>query len=474
MSFKSYKQLDLVGISKEVLGFWTNSDVFNKSINIRSKSKPFVFYEGPPSANGRPGIHHAMARTIKDIVCRYKTMQGFRVERKAGWDTHGLPVELGVEKELNITKEDIGKKISIEAYNHACREAVMRYTDQWKALTQGIGYWVDMDRPYVTYHSKYIESVWYILKNLYDKDFLYKGFTIQPYSPKAGTGLSSHELNQPGTYKEVKDTSITAQFKLVCDERFDEIFGSDFNNVVYALAWTTTPWTLPSNTALTIGSSIRYALVETINRYTETRIYVLIALDRLGAYLNISPSELEEIQRNHFPLELSDNGSRIAAVFTGAQLVGLRYEQLLPYASPAEDADKAFHIISGDFVTTQDGTGIVHTAPTFGADDMRVAKSAGIPPMLVCDEDGHHVPLVDLQGKFTKHMGEFAGKYVKNEYYNDGEAPVESVDVEIAMKLKREGMAFKIEKYVHTYPHQFMVCKNYRDKGQVDRKQQYN
>jgi isoleucyl-tRNA synthetase len=453
MSFKSYKQLDLVGISKEVLGFWTNSDVFNKSINIRSKSKPFVFYEGPPSANGRPGIHHAMARTIKDIVCRYKTMQGFRVERKAGWDTHGLPVELGVEKELNITKEDIGKKISIEAYNHACREAVMRYTDQWKALTQGIGYWVDMDRPYVTYHSKYIESVWYILKNLYDKDFLYKGFTIQPYSPKAGTGLSSHELNQPGTYKEVKDTSITAQFKLVCDERFDEIFGSDFNNVVYALAWTTTPWTLPSNTALTIGSSIRYALVETINRYTETRIYVLIALDRLGAYLNISPSELEEIQRNHFPLELSDNGSRIAAVFTGAQLVGLRYEQLLPYASPAEDADKAFHIISGDFVTTQDGTGIVHTAPTFGADDMRVAKSAGIPPMLVCDEDGHHVPLVDLQGKFTKHMGEFAGKYVKNEYYNDGEAPVESVDVEIAMKLKREGMAFKIEKYVHTYPH---------------------
>lgn len=448
--FKVWKNLDLPAQAEEALSYWEKEGIFEKSISSRDAEKPFVFYEGPPSANGLPGIHHVMSRTLKDIFCRYKTLQGYRVERKAGWDTHGLPVELGVEKELGITKEDIGKKISITEYNNACRKAVMRYTDIWNDLTRKMGYWVDMDNPYVTYENKYIESVWYLLKVIYDKGLLYKGYTIQPYSPKAGTGLSSHELNMPGTYKDVKDTTIVAQFRAI--KSTNKLLNDIEGNVDF-LAWTTTPWTLPSNTALTVGEKIDYVVVSTFNQYTEEPIKVILAEALVPSVFSGKFKALEAGQSLSYQAGDKSIPYAIVAKMKGSALVGTRYEQLLPYAQPMENADQAFRVIAGDFVTTEDGTGIVHTAPTFGADDMRVAQKAGVPPMLVLGENGNPTPLVDLQGKFVAQMGEFAGRYVKNEYYDEGQAPERSVDVDIAIKLKTEGKAFKVEKYEHTYPH---------------------
>jgi isoleucyl-tRNA synthetase len=450
--FKVWKNLDLPAQAEEALSYWEKEGIFEKSISSRDAEKPFVFYEGPPSANGLPGIHHVMSRTLKDIFCRYKTLQGYRVERKAGWDTHGLPVELGVEKELGITKEDIGKKISITEYNDACRKAVMRYTDIWNDLTRKMGYWVDMENPYVTYENKYIESVWHLLKVIYDKGLLYKGYTIQPYSPKAGTGLSSHELNMPGTYKDVKDTTIVAQFraKKETNPALAKIEGPvDF------LAWTTTPWTLPSNTALTVGEKIDYALVSTFNQYTGEVAQVILAEALIPSVFAGKFQAAEEGESLQYTLGDKSIPYQIMQRMKGAQLVGTRYEQLLPYAQPMDNADQAFRVIAGDFVTTEDGTGIVHTAPTFGADDMRVALDAGVPPLLVPGESflSPPTPLVDKQGKFVAQMGEFAGRYVKNEYYDEGQAPERSVDVDIAIKLKTEGKAFKVEKYEHTYPH---------------------
>ncbi|NLN24540.1 MAG: isoleucine--tRNA ligase [Bacteroidetes bacterium] len=450
--FKEYKQLNLTQIADEILDFWKKERIFQESISIREDAEPFIFFEGPPSANGLPGIHHVMARTIKDIFCRYKTQKGFKVERKAGWDTHGLPIELGVEKELGITKEDIGKKISVEAYNEACKKAVMRYTDVWNNLTEKIGYWVDMDNPYITYEPKYMESVWWLLKEIYNKDLLYKGYTIQPYSPKAGTGLSSHELNQPETYQDVTDTSVVAQFKAI-EETLPE-FLKPYKNIWF-LAWTTTPWTLPSNTALTVGPNIDYVLIKTYNQYTFESIQVILAKKLIATQFTGKYQEVSEENE----IENYDSGAKkipyyIVTEFKGEALVGIRYEQLMEYALPYENPENAFRVISGDFVTTEDGTGIVHTAPTFGADDAKVAKESvpPVPPMLVKDENDNLVPLVDLQGKFRPEMKELAGKYVKNEYYDDGEAPDKSVDVEIAIQLKTENKAFKVEKYVHSYP----------------------
>jgi isoleucyl-tRNA synthetase len=450
--YPEYKQLQLSVIGTEILKYWKENNIFQESITSRQGKPSFTFYEGPPSANGMPGIHHVMARSIKDIFCRYKTLDGYQVNRKAGWDTHGLPVELGVEKELGITKEDIGKTISVEAYNEACKKAVMRYTDVWNDLTEKMGYWVDMEDPYVTYTPKYMETVWWLLKQLWEKDLLYKGYTIQPYSPKAGTGLSSHELNMPGCYKDVTDTSAIAQFPLVRDAKAAAVFGEAIakDDLVYFLAWTTTPWTLPSNTALTVGKSIVYVLVETFNPYTHQPQKVILAKNLLGKYFK------NETENSSFEAYQKDGKNipwRQVWEGLGSDLLELRYEQLLDYAQPYQDADKAFRVIPGDFVTTEDGTGIVHTAPTFGADDAKVAKEAGVPPMLVLDDNGNPVPLVDLQGRFTKHMGDMAGKYVKNEYYAEGEAPEKSADVEISIKLKEANKAFKVEKYVHSYPH---------------------
>ncbi len=441
--YKEYTGLDLPAVGREVQAFWEANNIFEKSISSRDENKPFVFFEGPPSANGLPGIHHVMARTIKDIFCRYKTLKGYRVNRKAGWDTHGLPVELGVEKELGITKEDIGKKISIEDYNKACREAVMKYTDIWNNLTKQMGYWVDMEDPYITYENKYIESVWYLLKKLYSKDLMYKGYTIQPYSPAAGTGLSSHELNQPGCYRDVKDTTVVAMFK---------VQGSKFNveGDVHFLAWTTTPWTLPSNTALAVGPKIEYVLVKTFNQYTHEAIQVILAKPLLAKQFAGKFEESENLEYKEGDKKIP---YKVIQSFVGADLVGIQYEQLLPYALPYENAEKAFRVIPGDFVTTEDGTGIVHIAPTFGADDAKVAKDAGVPGMLVLNADGNPVPVVDLQGKFVAQMGELAGKFVKNEYYPAGQEPEKSVDVEISIKLKTENKAFKVEKYEHSYPH---------------------
>lgn len=451
-NFKEYKQLDLVKLSEGVLADWKQNQIFEKSVSTREGQENFVFYEGPPSANGMPGIHHVMGRAIKDIFCRYQTLKGKQVHRKAGWDTHGLPVELGVEKELGITKEDIGKKISIEDYNKACREAVMRYTDVWNDLTEKMGYWVDLKDPYITYEPKYMESVWWLLKQIYDKDLLYKGYTIQPYSPKAGTGLSSHELNMPGTYKDVTDTTIIAQFKAIKDS---SDFLKGIEGDVYFLAWTTTPWTLPSNTALTVGPKIEYVLVETFNQYTFRPQKVILAKALLNSVFGKNYFESnEESDFENFKEGDKKIPYRILETYKGSDLVGIKYEQLLPWALPFEDSDKAFQVIDGDFVTTEDGTGIVHTAPTFGADDAKAAKEHGVPPMLVLDENQNPVPLVDLQGKFIEQLPEgFGGKYVKNEYYNDGEAPERSVDVEIAIQLKEENKAFKVEKYKHNYPH---------------------
>ena len=457
--FTEYKALDLPKVAEEILQFWKDEAIFDKSITTREGKEPFVFFEGPPSANGLPGIHHVMARSIKDIFCRYKTQKGYQVKRKAGWDTHGLPVELGVEKELGITKEDIGTKISVEEYNEACKNAVMRYTDVWSNLTEQMGYWVNMDEPYITYKSKYMETVWWLLSEIYKKDLIYKGYTIQPYSPKAGTGLSSHELNQPGTYQDVTDTTVTAQFKAVKNEFFKNSVLGEIDEIqdepVYFIAWTTTPWTLPSNTALTVGPKIDYVLVKTYNQYTFEPINIVVAKNLVSKNFN----KKFHLVENEEALKAYTQGDKkipylVLNDFKGKDLVGITYEQLLQYAKPHDHPENAFRIISGDFVTTEDGTGIVHTAPTFGADDALVAKQATpeIPPMLVEDENGNLVPLVDLQGKFRSEMGEFAGKYVKNEYYDAEDAPEKSVDVEIAIKLKEENRAFNVEKYVHSYP----------------------
>ena len=459
--FNEYKNLDLINVAENIAAFWHNNDTFHKSVEIREGHPEFVFYEGPPSANGLPGIHHVMARTIKDIFCRFQTQNGKQVFRKAGWDTHGLPVELGVEKELGITKEDIGKKISVEEYNQACRNAVMRYTDIWNDLTKKIGYWVDLENPYITYEPKYMESVWWLLKQLYNKKLLYKGYTIQPYSPKAGTGLSSHELNQPGTYRDVSDTTIVAQFKV---KNLSPALQSKISNTenLSILAWTTTPWTLPSNTALTVGADIDYVLVKTFNQYTFEPINIILAKALVNKqfgnkYFETSDeAEFSSFQNNHNNDSKKKIPYEILAEFKGSDMVETTYEQLVPWFLPAENPEKAFRVIAGDFVTTEDGTGIVHTAPTFGADDARVAKEAGVPPMLVKDENDNLVPLVDLQGKFIK--GEnvpelFAGKYIKNEYYDNGTAPEKSWDVELAILLKTENKAFKVEKYSHSYPH---------------------
>ena len=418
---------------------WEDGDVFRKSVESRPPERRFVFFEGPPSANGKPGIHHVMARALKDIFCRYRTLKGERVERKAGWDTHGLPVELGVEKALGITKEDIGKGISVEEYNQACRESVMRYTEEWNDLTRKMGYWVDMDAPYVTYEPKYMESVWWLLSQLHEKGLIYKGYTIQPYSPKAGTGLSSHELNQPGAYRDVTDTTVVAQFRLL-EADAGKVRGWAGDGVqglpVDLLAWTTTPWTLPSNTALTVGADIAYNVVRTTNRYTGEEGLVVLA---------------EALQGKHFGGKKAPE-SEVLATVKGTELIGLKYEQLIPWAQPMQSAEEAFRVIPGDFVTTEDGTGIVHTAPTFGADDARVASAAGVPPMLVDDGTGQGVPLVDLQGRFRPECGPMAGRFVKQEYYDEN-APEKSVDVEIAIDLKTRGRAFLVEKYKHSYPH---------------------
>jgi len=453
MKFREYKGLNLPAIAGEVLGFWKERRVFQRSMEEREGRPAFIFFEGPPSANGKPGIHHVMSRTIKDVFPRYKTMKGFQVKRKAGWDTHGLPVELGVEKELGITKEDIGKTISIEEYNRACREAVMRYTDIWNDLTEKMGYWVDMEDPYLTFHSKYMESVWWLLAQIYKKGLLYKGYTIQPYSPKAGTGLSSHELNMPGTYQDVSDTTVTAQFEVLKETA--PTFLSEIEVPVFLLAWTTTPWTLPSNTALTVGPGIDYCWVHTLNPYTFEPMAVILARDLVAKQFEKkffevpSLGELDQYTPGSGNIPFCIGGS-----CKGSELVGVRYVQLIDKVQPYRDAEHAFRVIAGDFVTTEDGTGIVHTAPTFGADDARVAQEAvpPIPPMLILDENEQPVPLVDLQGRFRPELGEWGGKYVKNEYYDPNETPDRSVDVEIAISLKERSRAFKVEKYQHSYP----------------------
>ena len=450
MSFKEYKTLDLIKVSDHISSFWKDDKTFEKSISTRNK-KEFIFYEGPPSANGMPGIHHVMARAIKDIFCRYKTLKGFKVNRKAGWDTHGLPIELGVEKELNISKEDIGSKISIKDYNEACKKAVMKYTDVWNDLTKRIGYWVDMDDPYITYKSKYIESVWWLLKDLHEKKLIYKGYSVQPYSPKAGTGLSSHELNQPGTYQDITDTTVTAQFECI-DESVPDFLKK--YSKIFVLAWTTTPWTLPSNTALTVGEKIEYCLIKTFNLYTHQPINVVLAKELITKVFKIN---FKEVQTQE---ELVFNNDKeipymLLETFSGKQIVGMKYHQIWDDAPlPNDSPENAFRLIAGDFVTTEDGTGIVHTAPTFGADDAIAARNAKpeVPPMLIKNKNDDLVPLVDLQGKFVKELGFLGGKFVKNEYYDEGKAPERSVDVEIAIKLKEQNKAFRVEKYTHSYP----------------------
>ncbi|MEO8886230.1 MAG: isoleucine--tRNA ligase [Mucilaginibacter sp.] len=450
--YKEYKQLNLSQTGKDVLEFWKKEKIFEKSISSRPADNPYTFYEGPPSANGMPGIHHVMARAIKDIFCRYKTLKGYRVERKGGWDTHGLPIELAVEKALGITKDDIGKKITVKEYNDACRKEVMRYTDVWNDLTEKMGYWVDLEDPYITYKNEYIESLWWILKQLHTAGYLYKGYTIQPYSPKSGTGLSSHELNQPGTYKMVKDTTITAQFKVKRDQDSAFLF-EGIDTDVFILAWTTTPWTLPSNSALAVGEKIDYVKISTFNPYTFTPITVVLAKDLVGKLFKADGenASFEDYKPSDKIIPWAIKGT-----YKGAQLVGIHYEQLLPYVTNADLEKNAFRVIPGDFVTTEDGTGIVHIAPTFGADDFRVAKEAGVPAILVQDEAGKDVPLVDKQGRFVEEVTDFAGRYVKEEYYNDAERAEEGfkpTDVLISIKLKTENRAFDVKKYEHSYPH---------------------
>ena len=462
MKFKEYKSFDLAAINKEILKLWNEENTFVEGLELRKNEQPFIFYEGPPSANGMPGIHHVISRTIKDIICRFKSQQGFLVERKAGWDTHGLPVELSVEKSLGISKEDIGSKISVKEYNDTCKKQVMKYTSEWESLTELMGYWVNMNDPYITYDNKYIETLWYLLKQFYDKGYLYKGYTIQPYSPAAGTGLSSHELNQPGAYRDVKDTTCIAQFKLVNNEAFNKRF-SEVNEDVHILAWTTTPWTLPSNTALAVGGNIMYVLVKTFNPYTYDPVNVLISKDRFSAYFSPKHEDLDlkdyEPGNNVIPFKVINE-------FSGKELVGLAYEQLIDWIKPN---GKAFEVIQGDFVTTEDGTGIVHIAPTFGADDYRVAAQNGIGGLLVKDKMGNELPLVDKQGRFIpieeidegfqksnvnfETYQDFQGRYVKNAYDENLTEKDITVDVDISVILKKENKAFKIEKHTHNYPH---------------------
>ncbi len=460
--FKEHKQLNLSEVNKTILEKWQNDDVFAKSVSTREGCPAYVFYEGPPSANGLPGIHHVMARTIKDIFCRFKTMQGFQVHRKAGWDTHGLPVELGVEKSLGITKEDIGSKISVEEYNSACRSDVMKYTNVWKDLTNKMGYWVDMDNPYITYDNKYIETLWYLLKQMYQKNLLYKGYTIQPFSPAAGTGLSSHELNQPGCYRDVKDTTCAAQFKLIRNAASEFAFAGAHADV-YVMAWTTTPWTLPSNTALCVGPNIKYVAVNTFNPYTYLPVTVILAKDRLNGYFSEKGAD---IALADYKAEDKIIPYSIVGEFTGTQLAGMKYEQLLPWVKPE---GRAFEVICGDFVTTEDGTGVVHIAPTFGADDYRVANLTGISPLTILDLAGTVCPLVDKQGRFfpiekidpqfvaqfvnVDLYSEYAGKYVKNAYDETLTEKDPSIDVHISIQLKTNNLAFKVEKHSHSYPH---------------------
>ena len=448
--FNEYKGLDLPKLGAEVLEAWDRDDTFGRSISEREGHPSFIFFEGPPSANGLPGIHHVLSRTIKDSICRYKTQQGFQVRRKAGWDTHGLPVELGVEKKLGITKEDIGTKISIEEYNRTCRKAVMEFTGVWENLTRKMGYWVDMKHPYITYENKYIETLWWMLKQLFEKDLLYKGYTIQPYSPAAGTGLSNHELNQPGCYRDVKDTTCTAQFRIVRDERSEFLF-DDVQGTLYFLAWTTTPWTLPSNTALAVGDDIEYVKVKCLNPYTQEPQTVILAKALLGSY---------------FTPKMEGTYTVCDRTYKGSELVGIRYEQLIDWIRPMGDA---FRVISGDYVTTVDGTGIVHIAPTFGADDDRVGKQAGIVPMYIVDRAGKNQPMVDRTGKFflleemdpdfvaryvdADRYREWAGRYVKNAYDESLKPDDPTLDVDISVMLKGENKVFKIEKHTHSYPH---------------------
>ncbi|MFT7247667.1 MAG: isoleucyl-tRNA synthetase [Arcticibacterium sp.] len=458
MKYPEYKSVNYADVAEEVLAFWTKENIFKKSVSEREGNPKFTFFEGPPSANGTPGIHHVMARTIKDIFCRYQTLKGFQVNRKGGWDTHGLPVELKVEKELGITKEDIGKKISVAEYNQKCREAVMRYTDMWQDMTDKMGYWVDMDDPYITYKNEYIESVWSILKKLYDKGLLYKGYSIQPYSPAAGTGLSSHEINQPGAYQDVTDTSMTAQFKVKKDAKSQKLFDAAGTDEVFILAWTTTPWTLPSNAALTVGKNIEYALVKTFNPYTFLPANVVLAKELIGKYFS------EKAKDGDFEGFADSNKKAlpwtVLATYKGAEIEGINYEQLFPYVQPEKEA---FRVIIGDFVTTEDGTGVVHTAPTFGADDFKVAQQNGIPAIMIKDENGKDAPLVDKKGRFVKEVTDFALEYVKAEYYTEEEKLAETkkqnrdkyltVDERISIKLKEENRAFNVQKYVHSYPH---------------------
>lgn len=453
--YKEYKQLNLPEIGREILERWESNNIFEKSISNRPAHKPYTFYEGPPSANGMPGIHHVMARSIKDIFCRYKTLKGFQVKRKGGWDTHGLPIELAVEKTLGITKEDIGKKISVEAYNDACRKEVMKYTDVWNDLTQKMGYWVDLEHPYITYQNDYIETLWYLLKELYKKGLLYKGYTIQPYSPAAGTGLSSHELNQPGTYKDVKDTTIVAEFRLdkaQVHPLMTTLLESEEEDVAF-IAWTTTPWTLPGNAALVVGKNIDYVKIKTFNQYTGLPVSVILAKNLIAKHF-----KAEGQQASFQDYKLGDKVIpwEIVAECKGDALVGLRYHQLLPYVTSEELLDKAFRVIPGDFVTTEDGTGIVHAAPTYGADDFRVCKEHGVPAILVRDENGKDAPTVDRTGRFVQEITDFAGRFVKEEYYSNEERAAKDfkpTDVLIAIKLKEENKAFDVKKYEHSYPH---------------------
>lgn len=436
--YQEYKNLNLSAIAKEILQFWEENDIFDKSLKNREGNKPFVFYEGPPSANGIPGIHHVMARAIKDIFCRYKTLKGNYVTRKAGWDTHGLPVEIGVEKSLGITKEDIGTKITVEDYNKACRTEVMQYKDLWDDLTKKMGYWVDLDDPYITFDNKYIETVWHLLSKLNEKGLIYKGYSIQPFSPAAGTGLSTHELNQPGCYRDVKDSTMTAQFKVVRNDKSEKLFADDFGDIFF-LAWTTTPWTLPSNTALAVGKNIDYVKVKTYNQYTFEKVTVILAKKLVNSFFPEKNAELKledyETGQKAIPFE-------IVGKCKGSELEGVRYEQLMPYAQP-EEGD-AFRVLIGDFVTTEDGTGIVHLAPSFGADDFKVAAQNGIGALT----------MVDKTGRFVKEMGEFAGRFVKAEYYSDDDPlSKQPVDIDIIVKLKKENRTFKAEKHTHSYPH---------------------
>jgi isoleucyl-tRNA synthetase len=484
-NFKESKDLNLAQVAADTLADWQRLGIFEKSVSNREGKPTFTFYEGPPSANGTPGIHHVMARTVKDIFCRYKTLQGFQVKRKGGWDTHGLPVELQVEKQLGITKDDIGKKISIEEYNQKCRETVMMYKDQWDDLTMKMGYWVDLKNPYITYNNEYIESIWWILKKFYEKGLLYKGYTIQPYSPSDGTGLSSHELNQPGCYKDVKDTSVVAQFKLIRNKDSEFLFNvkarthTEFDNTdIFILAWTTTPWTLPSNTALTISDRITYTMIGTYNPYTKKPIRVVLANDRYQAYFSGVHDDSGVIKSLQFKKDDEFGKAEILGGWDGKKLIGLRYEQLMPYVQPLQNVDKAFQIVAGDFVTTEDGTGVVHTSPTFGADDFRVAQQNGIPPLMVRDEAGNEMPTVDKKGKFVseigKHLQEGVAKYkikthkplgaddfyVKNYTDEDESHPdYKNTDVIISIILKEENKAFKVEKYEHTYPHSWRTDK---------------